>query len=108
MAGMLRHLTKDAPMRVPRWLLATMLCVSVLVTLGLGGWWWVVWPERTASEFFDCVERGHTDEATGMLAIHRCHSDHLACQLCADTHDDTGSWLREEWRRRSFEPDLIE
>jgi hypothetical protein len=37
-------------MKLPRWLLWSMLSLSVLAVLGAGAWW-VTWPERTARAF---------------------------------------------------------
>jgi hypothetical protein len=38
-------------MRLPRWLVVSLLAVSVLAVPGAGAWWWVTWPERTANQF---------------------------------------------------------
>jgi hypothetical protein len=38
-------------MRIPRWLVVTLLSASVLAVLGAGAWWWITWPERTARKF---------------------------------------------------------
>src|SRR5262245_12461748 len=38
-------------MRLPRWLVITMLSSSALTILGFAGWWWVTWPERMAREY---------------------------------------------------------
>jgi hypothetical protein len=54
-------------MRLPRWLLATLLTVTVLVPLGAGAWWWVTWPERTVTRYVDWVSTDRLAEATEML-----------------------------------------
>jgi WD domain, G-beta repeat len=36
-------------MRLPRWLVVTLLSVSLLALLGAGAWWWVTWPETRCS-----------------------------------------------------------
>jgi hypothetical protein len=38
-------------MKFPRWLVVSLLSASVLAVLGAGAWWWVAWPERTATLF---------------------------------------------------------
>src|SRR5262245_43068123 len=38
-------------MKLPRWLVVTLLTVSFAVILGTGAWWWVTWPERSARRF---------------------------------------------------------
>jgi hypothetical protein len=45
-------------MRLPRWLVVSLLSASVLTVLGAGAWWWVTWPERTANKF--CMELGRS------------------------------------------------
>ena len=44
-------------MKLPRWLMILMLTTSVLVPLAAAGWWWVTWPERTAREYIELLER---------------------------------------------------
>jgi hypothetical protein len=56
-------------MKLPRWLVISMLTTSVLSVLGFGGWWWVTWPERTAREFLDLMARGDRTEAQKLLAL---------------------------------------
>jgi hypothetical protein len=45
-------------MKLPRWLLWTMVACSVVAMLVAAGWWWVTWPERTAREFADVMAEG--------------------------------------------------
>jgi hypothetical protein len=52
-------------MRLPRWLVVTLLAVSVLVGLGAGLTWWVTWPARTAREFLELLAVHKYDEAQG-------------------------------------------
>jgi hypothetical protein len=42
-------------MKLPRWLVVTLLTASVLAVFGGGAWWWITWPERTAREFVRLV-----------------------------------------------------
>jgi hypothetical protein len=35
-------------MKFPRWLVLSLLSVSLLAVFGVGGWWWITWPEQTA------------------------------------------------------------
>src|SRR5262245_60481821 len=46
-------------MRLPRWLVVSLLTVSVLALPGAAAWWWVSWPDRTARQF---VERMTSDQ----------------------------------------------
>ncbi len=57
-------------MKLPRWLMITMLTSSVLAVLGAAGWWWVTWPERTAREFVELLRDGRESEEE-WLAPHR-------------------------------------
>lgn len=35
-------------MKLPRWLVVSLLSASLLAVLGSGAWWWVTWPVTTA------------------------------------------------------------
>src|SRR5262245_820668 len=37
-------------MKLPRWLVVSLLSVSVIAGIGSGCWFWVTWPERTLAE----------------------------------------------------------
>lgn len=54
-------------MKLPRWLILTMLVVSVAAVLAAAGWWWVSWPERTAREFVERIAAGEFRGAAEML-----------------------------------------
>jgi hypothetical protein len=55
-------------MRFPRWLVVSLLSVSLLAVPSAGAWWWVTWPERTVRKFDDFVRSGLLREAVRMLA----------------------------------------
>jgi hypothetical protein len=40
-------------MKLPRWLVATLLSSSALLVVGTAGWYWATWPARVACEFID-------------------------------------------------------
>src|SRR5262245_27243146 len=42
-------------MQLPRWLVMSLLSISLLSAFGAGAWSWVTWPERSALEFIDEV-----------------------------------------------------
>jgi hypothetical protein len=50
-------------MKLPRWLVVTLLSASVLAVLGAGAWWWVTWPARTVNEFFLAMSEERYDDA---------------------------------------------
>src|SRR5262245_17174977 len=50
-------------MTLPRWLVVSLLTVSMLAVLSVGAWWWVKWPERTAREFVTALAEGRVADA---------------------------------------------
>jgi 4-amino-4-deoxy-L-arabinose transferase-like glycosyltransferase len=54
-------------MRLPRWLVVSLLAVSVLAVLGACAWWYVTWPERTFTTFKSKVEAGKFSEANALV-----------------------------------------
>jgi hypothetical protein len=54
-------------MKLPRWLMVSLLATSVLAMLGTGTWWWVTWPQRTASKFIELISHGKFQQARQMM-----------------------------------------
>jgi hypothetical protein len=54
-------------MKLPRWLVVSMLAASSLAILALVGWWWVTWPERTLQVFKSLIADGRFEDADRML-----------------------------------------
>jgi hypothetical protein len=54
-------------MKLPRWLLWTMMTLSVFGTLAAAGWWWVTWPERTAREFIRLLRDGDIESINALI-----------------------------------------
>jgi hypothetical protein len=54
-------------MSLPRWLLLTLLGVSTFSVLAAGAWWWVTWPERTATSFVSAIRTGDFAEAATFM-----------------------------------------
>src|SRR5262245_30663657 len=44
-------------MRLPRWLVLSLLGTSALTLVLTTLWWWSTWPERTAREFIAAIEQ---------------------------------------------------
>ena len=42
-------------MKLPGWLVVTLLTASLLAALSAGTWWWVTWPERMARAFVRAI-----------------------------------------------------
>jgi hypothetical protein len=61
-------------MRFPRWLVVTLMTVSVLAPLGSGVSWWVTWPERTARAFLSNFSASRYDELAPMLRFDESNS----------------------------------
>ena len=45
-------------MKLPRWLMISMLSASALVVLGAVACWWITWPVRTARDFVALIAEG--------------------------------------------------
>jgi hypothetical protein len=54
-------------MRLPRWLVVSLLTTSVFTVVGAGAWWWLTWPERAAREFQSLLAQRKWDDASAML-----------------------------------------
>ena len=54
-------------MKLPRWLVVSMLGVSVLAVVAAAGWWWITWPQRTIREFSESIVRGKFEQTNPML-----------------------------------------
>jgi hypothetical protein len=63
-------------MRMPRWLTIAMMTVSGLALLAVAGWWWVTWPDRTATTFVELLQQDDYEQANGMVA-HEARKDSL-------------------------------
>jgi hypothetical protein len=53
-------------MRLPRWLVVSLLSVSMVAVLSAGTWWWVTWPDRTARKFTTLMADGNWKETMRM------------------------------------------
>jgi hypothetical protein len=56
-------------MKLPRWLVTSMLAFSVLAGIGLPMGWWLTLPYRTARRFVELVESGKTVEAQDLVLV---------------------------------------
>src|SRR5262245_32188622 len=54
-------------MKLPRWLVVSLLTSSALAVFGAGAWWWVTWPKRTISAFTALLAHGHLDQANRLI-----------------------------------------
>src|SRR5262245_30409935 len=54
-------------MKIPRWLVVSLLTVSTLAALGAGAWSWVTWPDRTMREFSSLLKKGNVNQADRMM-----------------------------------------
>src|SRR5262245_56178735 len=49
-------------MKLPRWLVVTLLSASLVAMLAYGAWWWVTWPERTMNRFVEAARASDVNE----------------------------------------------
>jgi hypothetical protein len=80
-------------MKLPRWLLWTMLTCSVVSALAAAGWWWVTWPDRTVRRFLDDSSyRNSIVESPGYLSqfpsLDRGMISHWTLALVDDYHQN--------------------
>src|SRR5262245_24201241 len=55
-------------MKLPRWLVVSMLAASSLSIVAVACWWWVTWPERTARKFVEALSTGNDADAYAMVS----------------------------------------
>ena len=80
-------------MKLPRWLMISMLTTSVLGGLGIPAWWWLTWPGRTAREFVELIHSGKTVEAQEMILIRESDWDRLGNRLGTQQGEYYPGWL---------------
>ena len=54
-------------MRLPQWVMASMVTLSLLAILFVLGWYWVIWPTYTAAKLFDHIRNDQMEEACAMI-----------------------------------------
>jgi hypothetical protein len=54
-------------MKLPRWLVLSMLAASELAILVVAGSWWVTWPERTFRKYHSLIRAGQIEAANSMF-----------------------------------------
>lgn len=87
-------------MKLPRWLVISMLSVSVLAVPGAAAWWWVNWPDQTAREFIALIHEQRENEANELLSL----TDGWRV-ICLDKENQRGAFLirgKISDSRRSF------
>lgn len=57
-------------MKLPRWLIISMLTASSLAALGTAAWWWATWPERVINEYIGALTEGRVDDAIAVCGQH--------------------------------------
>src|SRR5262245_21938168 len=72
-------------MKLPRWLVMSMLAASELAILVFAGCWWVTWPERTFRKYHSLIRAGQI-EAANSIFDGSDHSLKVAKPIYADTY----------------------
>jgi hypothetical protein len=101
-------------MKLPRWLVVTLLTASLLAVVVAGGWWWVTWPQRTMDVFAKLIAARRIDEANTMIAIPkgrtsghaRFAGEHLRAEV-KEFELQRPSWIDLLCGRRTFKRGLI-
>jgi hypothetical protein len=57
-------------MKLPRWLVVSLLSASVLALLGLTGFWWMTRPKRIAFQYLELERHGKVEAAEQLLGHH--------------------------------------
>lgn len=74
-------------MKLPRWLVVSLLTLSVFALSSAGAWWWVTWPVRTAREFVTLVENLEWELANDMVTPDAQKNAHWIEYERVDTED---------------------
>jgi hypothetical protein len=86
-------------MKLPRWLVVTLLTTSLAALLGLGAWWWITWPERTIRKFIDHVNAEELEDARRIIANEPIPLERTFRPLVADEDERGEPWTVEPQRR---------
>lgn len=54
-------------MKLPRWLIGSMLVLSAQLAFSVAAWWWATWPERTIRAFVDQVAEDDLRPASDLI-----------------------------------------
>jgi hypothetical protein len=86
-------------MKLPQWLVVSLLSASVLAVLGAGVWWWVTWPERTARHFIELINTEDLAGARRKLTSESTPLTHSIRPLAADEAHRGEPWTIEPMPR---------
>src|SRR5262245_24296917 len=78
-------------MRLPRWLLVTLLTMSALAALAVAAWLWIAMPRRTAERFVAAIDAGNEDEAKSLLTNAECRIGSAAATFHWSAHHSDNS-----------------
>jgi hypothetical protein len=85
-------------MKLPRWLVVSLLSISVLALVGAGAWWWVTWPERTAEKFIAWM--GRERDLEELLRMNWIDSRAQETLLIAAYEEPPSVWTQSNLERR--------
>src|SRR5262245_7748491 len=54
-------------MQLPRWLVMSLLSMSLFAVLGAASWWWVTWVADTVQEYISKMRSGNLEGADAMV-----------------------------------------
>lgn len=100
-------------MKLPRWLVLSLLTFNAFAILAAAAWWWADYPSRTAREFVALVAQGELEQANEMMVSQHFEIGQLTyskreemCLLDGEGGAYT-SLTREDWQRQFREPNLV-
>jgi hypothetical protein len=85
-------------MKLPRWLVISMLTASLLAVLTAAGWSWATWPERTVRKFLTMHRDGKWVEAAQIFGVDAEYND------LNDEDKDYWRGFFERWRLAPGKP----
>jgi hypothetical protein len=77
-------------MKLPRWLVVSLLSASTIAVLGACAWWWVTWPDRTLQKFVAFMQIQDFDEVNALM---QCPARWGNCDSKVLTHVEPNPWM---------------
>src|SRR5262245_44948748 len=83
-------------MRLPRWLLVSLIAVSAVALVAVPAWLWVEVPLRTAKQFIAAIEASDVDTVNRLLSNAKCEITESGHYLRFVLRDEGQFYLRPQ------------